>query len=275
MELSYVHICAERLRSGDGRILTFPLRRRGYVHTYAERTSNTQLNLPRPLRNRALQTIKVRSQMRGRARAEAGGKLASTQIITCVHTCAVAERRRSGSKIRSARNGSNTQFAASTETARSKPSLSSRNGRSTPVSGAGMSKSARLRSATVPRMCERSFNLCSGYGLVSSGNRPFTWTNNDHYGDVIMSTMASQINSLTIVCWNVYSGADQRKHQSPASLAFVKGIYPWPVNSPHKWLVTRKMFPFDDVSVWPSSMTHRVQWENYNSDCWPSWKFDE
>ena len=46
------------------------------------------------------------------ARADAGGKLASTQIITCVHTCAVAERRRSGSKIRSARNGSNTQFAA-------------------------------------------------------------------------------------------------------------------------------------------------------------------
>ena len=51
--------------------------------------------------------------MRGRTRAEAGGKLASTQTITCVHKCAVAEWRRSGSKIRSARNGSNTQFAAS------------------------------------------------------------------------------------------------------------------------------------------------------------------
>ena len=37
---------------------------------------------------------------------------ASTQIFTCVHTCAVAERRRSGSKNRSARNGSNTQFTA-------------------------------------------------------------------------------------------------------------------------------------------------------------------
>ena len=44
--------------------------------------------------------------------AGAGGKLASTQIITCVHTCAVADQRRSGSKIRSTRNGSNTQFAA-------------------------------------------------------------------------------------------------------------------------------------------------------------------
>ena len=46
---------------------------------------------------------------------------------------------------------------------------------------------------------------------------------------------------------NVYSGADQRKHQSSASLAFVRGIHRWAVNSPHKWPVTRKMFPFDDV----------------------------
>ena len=52
-------------------------------------------------------SFKVRSHMRGRTRAEAGGKLASTQLITCVHICAVAERRRSGSKIGSARNGSN------------------------------------------------------------------------------------------------------------------------------------------------------------------------
>ena len=40
----------------------------------------------------------------------------------------------------------------------------------------------------------------------------------------------------------VYSGADHRKHQSSASLAFVVGIQRWPVNSPHKWPVTRKMF---------------------------------
>ena len=58
-----------------------------------------------------------------------------------------------------------------------------------------------------------------------------------------MGAMASQINSLTIVYSTVYSGADQRKHQSSASLAFVLG----PVNSPHKWPVTRKMFQFDDV----------------------------
>ena len=45
------------------------------------------------------------------------------------------------------------------------------------------------------------------------------------------------------------SGADQRKHQSSASLAFVRGIHRWPVNSPHKWPVTRKMFPSDDVTI--------------------------
>ena len=68
-----------------------------------------------------------------------------------------------------------------------------------------------------------------------------------HYGDVIMGAMASQITSLTIVYSTVYSGADQTKHQSSASLAFVRGIHRGPVNSPRKWPVTRKMFPFDDV----------------------------
>ena len=65
-----------------------------------------------------------------------------------------------------------------------------------------------------------------------------------HYNDVIMSTMASKITKLTIVYSAVYSDADQRKHQSSASLAFVRGIHRGPVNSPHKEPVTRKMFPF-------------------------------
>ena len=68
-----------------------------------------------------------------------------------------------------------------------------------------------------------------------------------HYGDVLMGTVASQITSLTIVNSTVYSGADQIKHQSSVSLAFVRGIHRGLVNSPHKWPVTRKMFPFDDV----------------------------
>ena len=68
-----------------------------------------------------------------------------------------------------------------------------------------------------------------------------------HYDDAIMGAIGSQITSLTIVYSTVYSGADQSKHQSSASLAFVWGIHRGPVNSPHKWPVTRKMFPFDDV----------------------------
>ena len=62
-----------------------------------------------------------------------------------------------------------------------------------------------------------------------------------------MGATASQITSLTIVFSTDYSDADQRKHQSSASLAFVLGIHRGPVNSSHKWPVTRKMFSFDDV----------------------------
>ena len=57
-----------------------------------------------------------------------------------------------------------------------------------------------------------------------------------------MGAIASQITSLAIVYSLVYSDAEHRKHQSSASLAFVRGIHRGPVNSPHKWSVTRKMF---------------------------------
>ena len=68
-----------------------------------------------------------------------------------------------------------------------------------------------------------------------------------HYSDVLMGAKASQSNSLTIVYSTVYSGTDQRIHQNSALLAFVRGIHRWPVNSPRKGPVTRKMIPFDDV----------------------------
>ena len=75
-----------------------------------------------------------------------------------------------------------------------------------------------------------------------------------HYNDVIMGVLASKVISPNSVYSTVYSGVDQRKHQSSASLAFVWGIHRGPVNSPHKWPVTRKMFPFGDVimrlSLW-------------------------
>ena len=64
-----------------------------------------------------------------------------------------------------------------------------------------------------------------------------------------MGGTASQITSLAIVYSTVYTGVDQRKHQSSSSLAFVRGIHRLPVNSPQKWPVTRKLFPFGDVMI--------------------------
>ena len=62
---------------------------------------------------------------------------------------------------------------------------------------------------------------------------------------------------LHIVCSTVGSGVDQRKHQSSASLALARGIYHWPMNSPHKRPVTRKLFPSDDVIMARSYLTPR------------------
>ena len=59
---------------------------------------------------------------------------------------------------------------------------------------------------------------------------------------------------------NVYPGADQRKYQSSASLAFVRGIHRSSVNSPRKWPVTRKMFPFDNVIMFFKSARGYIPW---------------
>ena len=95
----------------------------------------------------------------------------------------------------------------------------------------------------------RSYVKFQGHRRQGIANVDLMWAFPDcnHYGDVIMGEIASQITSPAIVYSTVYSDADQRKHQSPASLAFVRGIHRGPVNSPHKWPVTRKMFQFDDV----------------------------
>ena len=80
---------------------------------------------------------------------------------------------------------------------------------------------------------------CIGYWLALSVL--------NHYSDVIMGVKASQINDFSIVYSTVCSGADCRKHQSSASLIFMRGIHRWPVNSPHKGPVTQKMFLFDVI----------------------------
>ena len=91
---------------------------------------------------------------------------------------------------------------------------------------------------------ENFWGICWEHTEVTSGKY---W---NHYDDVIIIAMGSQITSLAFVYSTVYSGANERKHQSSASLAFVWGIHRGPVNSPHKWPVSRKMFPFDDVIIW-------------------------
>ena len=75
-----------------------------------------------------------------------------------------------------------------------------------------------------------------------------------------MGAMASQITNLAIVYSTVYSGTHRRKHQSSASLAFVRGIHRGPVNSPHKGPVTRKMFQFDAIimQAWKSIGTIQI-----------------
>ena len=68
-----------------------------------------------------------------------------------------------------------------------------------------------------------------------------------HYNNAIMSAMVFQIIDVLIFFSTVCSGADQRKHQNSTSLAFVRGIHRWPVDSSHKGPVARQMYPFDDV----------------------------
>ena len=65
-----------------------------------------------------------------------------------------------------------------------------------------------------------------------------------HYADVIMTKMASQITSLTVVYSTVYSDADQIKHQSSASLAFVWGIHR------DRWIPAQRASYAENVSIW-------------------------
>ena len=87
------------------------------------------------------------------------------------------------------------------------------------------------------------------YRLLNDGGNyeklPGWWA--IYHSDIIMSTTVSQIIGVWIVYSTVCSFANQRKHQSSATLAFVRGIDRWPVKSPHKGPVTRKVLPFDDV----------------------------
>ena len=82
---------------------------------------------------------------------------------------------------------------------------------------------------------------CAGSRTQRNSARTLQWRHNGHGG---VSNLQPHD---CFFYWTVYSGTDQRKHQSSPSLAFVWEIHRWPMNSPQKWPVTRKMFPLDDV----------------------------
>ena len=103
------------------------------------------------------------------------------------------------------------------------------------------------------------------YLLIEAWCQRSWWTLVIHYSDVIIGTMTSQITSLTTVYSTISSDADQRRHQSSASLAFVRGIHRGPVNSPHKWPVTRKMFPlYDVIMYYQLDPQLKTQWHHIN-----------
>ena len=107
-------------------------------------------------------------------------------------------------------------------------------------------------------------------GYVSChGERNVTTVN--HYIDVMMTTMASQITSLTVVYSTGYSDADQRKHQSSASLAFVWGIHRGRWTPRTKGQLRGKCF-----HLMTSSCRHGICWyspSKFTFACWPQATF--
>ena len=84
--------------------------------------------------------------------------------------------------------------------------------------------------------------------LHRTGDKPLTQNDSVQwhtYTSPVLNVLSNV--TLNITLWTVYSNADQRKHQSSASLAFVRRIHRWPLDSPHKGSITLKKFPFDDV----------------------------
>ena len=90
-------------------------------------------------------------------------------------------------------------------------------------------------------------------GFIQGGNKSEQWFRKilpKHHSDVIMSAKASQITSVSIVCSTVCSGADKKKNTRKLRVTGLwREIHRWPVNSPYKGPLTRKMFSFNDVIV--------------------------
>ena len=97
---------------------------------------------------------------------------------------------------------------------------------------------------------------CVSNGVTAVCNRTLTlrWRHNELDG-------VSDHQSHDCLLNRLFGRRSKKKNQSSASLAFVRGIHRGPVNSPHKWPVTRKMFPLDDViMIWnlPTSLCYHA-----------------
>ena len=100
----------------------------------------------------------------------------------------------------------------------------------------------------------------------------------EHYSDVIMSAIGSQITGVSIVCSTVCSSADQRKHKSWRLWGGFTGVRWIPLTKS----VTRKRFSFDDViTTWifwgslmaeVSLMTSALRWWSRNMGLLPDTK---
>ena len=99
-----------------------------------------------------------------------------------------------------------------------------------------------------------------GSRFVANLTKSATAHRRGHYGDVIMSAMASQITGVPIVCLNVCSGTDQRnKHQSRGESTNDRWIHWWIPLTTHKEPVMPKMFPFCDTNMRKYVVGHTLE----------------
>ena len=135
--------------------------------------------------------------------------------------------------------------------------------------------------------------LLSAYQLiyVSEGSSPLQWRHNERDGvlnhqphDCLLNPLFRHKFTLYLALQWRYNERDglsnhrrlhdllsrlfrrrSKKNQSSAPLAFVRGIHRWPVNSPHKGPVTRKKFPFDDVTMHYYQLVWSMDWGSIGS----------
>ena len=92
---------------------------------------------------------------------------------------------------------------------------------------------------------------CISMLLPSNNASGGPWVLHIHYSDVITTTIASQITSVSIVYSAIFPGADQRKHQSSASLALMRGIHQQGSDQFMNWIGIDNQF---------NSIQHELNW---------------